>query len=287
VLKGLARGEWPEAEKMLRRQIGDGQCCVIITPDHIFDYGDCKADDLAMQEAYFVDTLHPLWMLPGEAIYRREAFSEYLQLTSRKILPPPFPRKTASAAALQWLVDCDCRPEIRSRFVGWAQDDRDSTFSGKLRGGFMGDLGGLQPGRKERIALKQKYNSMRASVRNRGLSDRELERAFRKHWVSCLTLPPAKPPKDNLTLLADKVDFGRMPAWPVWMEVNRTWLRNQTAPKLGDLVDAWHLALLPYVDVFVTEKNLADMIRQTGLKPRALVFSSICEWREATSAGIQ
>jgi len=287
VLKRLARGDWPEANKTLRTQIDEGQCRVIITGDHLFDYGDCEADDLAMQEADFIDMLNPLWILPGEGIYCREAFSEYLRLTGREPLPPLTPRDTASAAMLQWAQDCDCLPDIRSQCVNLAHNDQDRTFSGKLLAGFRSDGLGIAPSMEERIGMKDRYGSYRASLREQGLSEEHLEQYFRKMWINCLTLPPAKPPKDNLNLLAEKVDFTRMPAWTVRMAVDRTWHRNQTVPKRGDLVDTYHLALLPYVDVFVTEKNLADMIKQAGLKSRALVFSSICEWRDAVSTGIQ
>jgi len=283
VLKRLARGEWPDAEKWLRVQINEMQCSIIVTADHIYDYGDCNAHRPAMQEAHFVDTLRPLWMLPGEGICRREAFSEYLKLTDRKALPPPFPETTFYAAALQWLIDCRCKPEIRSRYMARAQENCDSTFSGKLRSSFTGDSEWLQPLRDGRITFKQKFNSTRESVRKHGYSEDKFEDRYRENWIRCLTDPPAEPPQEDLTELAEKVDFARMPAWTVRMAVDRTWHKNQTKPKPGDLVDTWHLSLLPYVDVYVTEKNLAGMIKQAGLKPEALVFSNIYDWQKATS----
>ena len=45
-------------------------------------------------------------------------------------------------------------------------------------------------------------------------------------------------------------------------------------------MDICHLALLPYVQVFITEKNLANTIKQAKLKPTTSVFSGICDWQE-------
>ena len=65
VLKRLAYGDYPEATAMLRRRIDEGRSRIVVTIDHIADYGDCEAGNVAMKEAYFVDTLQAAVDAPG------------------------------------------------------------------------------------------------------------------------------------------------------------------------------------------------------------------------------
>lgn len=280
MLKRLARGEWPQATEMLRTRIARARSVVIVTGDHIADYGDCTAAKAAMGEAQFVDALHPLWMIPGDGIYHREAFSEYLRLTGGQGLPRPFPTRIPSEALLQWARDCRCLPEVRCVCEALARSDHDPTFSGKLRGGFQQDQLGLWPRREDRLALKDQYSANRAWARRHGLSEEQWNHHFRQKWIRRLLDPPAEPPGADLDKLASKVEFSRMPAWMAWIGVEKTWHKGQTVPKQSDLVDVQHLALLPYVDVFITEKNLASMVKQAKVAGRTFVSSSIREWAE-------
>lgn len=222
VLKRFAHGDCPEATATLRRRIDEGRSRIIVTIDHIADYGDCEAGNVAMREAYFVDTLQPLWMLPGVGIYQREAFSEYLRLTGREPLGPLFPTKMPWDAALQWVCDCTVLPEIRSQRMKLCRTDYDPTFSGVLRAGFLADGLGVFPSGKERIVSKQEYNSGRASTRERGLSDEQFEQHFRQEWIRRLTVSPAELPRNELIPLAPNVDSSRMPAWMAQILVEKT-----------------------------------------------------------------
>ena len=183
ILKRLARGEWASELATLRRLIDQGRWVLIITPDHLSDYGDCRAESASMSEARFVDTLRPFWMPPGDGIYHREAYSEFLRLTGRQPLREPFPVRTASEALCQWLHDCPCLEESSELAVGFALVDTDPTFSGKLAGGFMADAIHFGPRRGERLGLKAKYAANRAWARDQKFSAVEWDGHFRQRWI--------------------------------------------------------------------------------------------------------
>jgi len=278
LLKRLARGEWPAEERELRDRIHRGSARVIITGDHVTDYGDCSAENLAMKEASFVDTLHPLWLPPGNGVYHREAYSEYRRLTGDGPLPSLVPTDSHAAAMAQWIEDCPCLPSHRAALRRLAEPELDTTFSGMIRGGFLGDSLGVGPTLADRLAQRSVFSAKRETARRRGTTDGQLDRDFRVRWVMWLSNPPAVPPGDDLINIAHLVDFSRMPAWTALIAIWRTWNKSNTKPKQSDLTDMQHLALLPYVNVFITEKNLADMIRQAKVGGSTLVYTDVTAW---------
>ena len=282
ILKRLARGEWPAEGRTLRTGIDRGDFVLVVTNDHIADYGDCTAEGPAMREALYVDTLHPLWVACGDAVYHREAYSEYLRLTGGSPLPPPCPLSSPSEALLQWVGECGYPKDLQVTVADLAARDRDVTFSGKLRGGFQGDLLGLPPGLSTRLQTRTEYADHRRRARQQSLSGSEWDRQFRMRWVRWLTDAPAKPPDADLHCLSAQVDFSRMPAWMAMIGVERTWYRSQTQSRPSDLTDMRHLALLPYVDVFVAEKNLVGVIEQAKVAGETFVYADIRDWLSST-----
>lgn len=73
-----------------------------------------------------------------------------------------------------------------------------------------------------------------------------------------------------------------MPAWCARIGYEKAWFANKgQKPRQGDLGDLAHLAQLPYVDVFVTEGNMASLLGQARLGIPARVYNSIASWLDS------
>jgi len=278
ILKRLSHGEWREAGEALHRRTQEGEIAVLVTPDHLSDYVDCSDQLDAIREAGYVDTFCPLWMCSGEGIYHREAYSEYLLLTGGAPLPPPFPTRAFPDCLLQWARDCPCDAAwVRSWGGGYVRED-EGAFSHVVRLGFEHDQSGHSPTLLQRRGEKELCAGNLQGARAQELSTYQLDAHFRRAWVRVLSMPPARAPEGDLAMLAARVEFDRMPAWRVRIAVETQWLKSQTKPKASDVIDRRHLALLPYVDAFVAEKNMVGLIRQAKVQGGTSVGASNEDW---------
>lgn len=278
ILIDLAKGKWPDDLRGLCDAIDKGECRVIVTSDHLSDYEDCSDTERAISEGEHVDRLRPLWMLSGGDIHRWEAYSDYLRLEDKPTLLLPSPSQDVSELLRPLIENCTCSEEFKKYAESLAAFDCGITFSDRLKGTFGADKMGMGPGMVRRLRLKDDYACSRDRARRQGESDEDWDRYLRTRWVTGVTKLSAVIPEAYLKRLAEKVDFERMPAWAAHRAVERVWRNDQARAKRSDLNDMRHLAQLPYVDVFITEKYLAEMIKQAKVAGKAFVGTNIGEW---------
>jgi len=282
VLKHLARGQHEECLRIIRTLVNRGDITLVVTWDHIEDF--CRDEDQsrAEREAGFVDSLHPLWMLSGFGIYHREAYSEFRRLTGERPLDDPFPCQGPMEAVLQWFRDCPCDDRVASLGAHAATYDRDATYRREVCYIYQGIELGLGEGHEHTLSLRQVINANRVWARDWGVN---WDKYFRTTWIKHLTESPSILDKDQVESVAAGAELERMPAWAAMFAVQRVWHGDKGCnPKPSDIIDLGHLAVGAYVDVFVTERHLASMIRRAKLRtPFARVFNSVATWVDSLS----
>ena len=279
VLKDLARGKYSSALRILRNMIERSELRLVVTWDHVADF--CAANDSASaeSEAAFVDTLRPLWMPPGVAIYHREAYSEYLTLTGSPPLSPPSPCSGPMGAMRQWFQDCSCVPEMRDISERDVNFDTGVSFQREVAATYqITRLPGAitQQDTRNMYALLNANRDWGRARESRVSWDKHFQILLEKH----LCENPACLERAKVAPLIPKAKIERMHAWCAKFGVEKRWYKSRAKTNLSDPVDSIHLALLPYTDVFVTEKHLASLIHQAHLLPPefARVFNDPDKW---------
>ena len=278
VLKKLARGEHPDLLRKLRQLLDSLVVCVVVTWDHVADYCSDANRSRAEAEAGFVDTLCPLWMPQGQAIYHREAYSEYCRLTSQQVLPEPFPCPGPAEAMLQWFRDCPSTGEISvvTEFLERASAyDVGATFRREVEYDLNAYDYGWGLSRKQSKDILEGLTANRRWARDSGVT---LDAHFRNVLMKHLCNPPLSLPRDQVSKVVTMASLSNMPAWEVFIEVEKSWHKGRAKAKISDVTDRWHLALLPYVDHFVADHHLVSLIRQAKLDlGRTKVYDSFEE----------
>jgi len=280
VLKHLARGEYPTAMCELRDLIRRAEVQLIITADHVDDFCADVNRARAEKEASFVDSLKPLWMIPGCGVCHREAYSEFLGLQGKKPLDDPYPCAGPGQALQQWLVECPCVTQVRALFRLAPCLDVNASFSREVRNAYDGAKLGMGPTQE---AVRNAYNTINTNrlwARQAGVN---WDSHFRTVWVRYLTLHPGALSATEVQPLAHKVRLANMPAWMVLLGVEKAWHGDKRAKaKPSDIPDRGHLAHLPYMDVFVLEANAASLIQQAKIAgPVAAIYRSLDSWLDA------
>lgn len=232
-------------------------------------------------------------MLHGDGIYHREAFSEFLRLTGKQPLKPPFPCRWLSDAVRQLSEQCRWRPDSALASGIVRQVTSKASFGEEVAGfyelddaacgkvpQYISDIVGPVVPRTTLDLISKQILANREEARQSGRFSRDWRDTLRRWWLIFLAAPPAEPPDADLESLSQRLDVAQMPAWSALISVEKVWHRNKTAKvKPGDVVDLQHLAHLPYVDDYVTEKHQADLIRQAGLSGASgKVHARIEDW---------
>ena len=187
-LVDLAQGKYPDAMTELTRMANQGEVIIVVTYDHVEEFGDSPCRTETLKEARVVDSLHPLWNPPGSGIYHREAYSEYLRLTGRAPLPPACPEASFSKSLLQWVRDCDLGPEWVAPFCTGQR----WTFREAVE--HLYDLENVQPCQGVGLELKNAFGDGRMWAKDRGLTEQEWDNLVRNTWIKHLCAPPRQGP---------------------------------------------------------------------------------------------
>ena len=274
VLKNLARGAYPDALATLTSLVDRGKVRTIVTLDTVEDFCADGDQPRALREAGFVDKLNPLWMPPGIGILHREAYSEFRRLTNTPPLPDPFPCTGPIAALAQWIEDCPCTPSHGDMHQLASLYDVGASFAREVEYTYRVELLNPVIGRREMGKLRALFAQNRTWARQHQVN---WEKYFRQTWVRLLAEPPALKPNADLARLSQETKLERMPALDVMIGLERAWHKDKKAKaKLSDMIDREHLALLPYVSIFICDRQQGSLIHQAKLAGRcARVYDSI------------
>jgi len=274
VLNRLADDEWPGAFSELVRRIRDCSWQVIVTYDHVFDWGSDSNRERAQDAARFVrQRLDPLWMLCGGNLLRLEAYREFCREAGKPVPQRPWPSRRLHDlwAVMPW------PSEVQPSIDAVKHISADLFVDGAVESWFALD------DRERRLLtaqLKALFNANRLWARQKGVAwSKHAALVWRRHlaeWAASEDADPALKWNDDR--------LPRMPGWEARFAVEKIWHSNpQRQPKPGDYADMNHLALLPYVDSFVSERNLGGMIRQAKLHDyEQRVFRKMDEWVAST-----
>ncbi len=272
VLRTLAKDPLSTQVGRIKRMIDAGPWRVVVTADHVFDFCSGTDQKAALADASFVTScLKPLWMLNGLSIYELEAYREYCRLTATVAPGQPVPCEDLREVLQQI---CWNTP-LQSDMAVLPRDSGAVSFYDMVQMWYVLDAFQQQC---MTDVLKGKFGNNRAWARAKGVNwDAYALDVWTKQaleWAGVAYNPAADWHRLNLQ---------NMPAWRMRLEVDKVWHRNPSRPaKTGDFADMNHLALLHYVDAFVTEKDLANMVRETGLDEyEGRVFRNVAAWLAA------
>jgi hypothetical protein len=273
VLKRLARGQYQDSLGILRQLIEGSAVTLVVTWDHVDDYCADVDRQRAETEAAFVDTLKPLWMPQGQAIYHIEAYAEFCRLTLQSLPAEPFPCQGPAEAILQWWRHCPLDEGVAS-FVAYAPTyDVHATFLREVQYVFDDYLLGWGPTRNQTLTRLGMLSDNRVWARNHRLDwDKHFRIVLNKH----LSATPFSLPPDQVSAVVENASLDNMPAWKAFLETDKAWHKGKAKAKRSDTLDRYHIAVLPYVDYFVTEGHLASLTQQARLAcKRAKVYDNL------------